>query len=177
LARCMASGADEYANVMRLLGQVLDSEAALADLQKRRQQELRLQLRLQRALPPALAVHMRVADARSQDLELVVASGAAAALVRQRVPDLLRKLADEGWEFTGIRVRVQARPAASEPKKRAINQIDEVAAATLGSLASRLGDDPLAKALRRLVRRAGPQPGSSDDEQPLEGVKDQNREQ
>jgi hypothetical protein len=156
---------------------VLDSEAALADLQRRRQHELRLQLRLQRTLPPALAAHMRVADARSQELELVVASGAAAALVRQRVPDLLRKLAGEGWEFTGIRVRVQARPAASESEKKHMNQLDEAAAMTLRSLASQLGDGPLAKALRRLARHAGPRAGSNNDEQSLEGVKDQNGEQ
>ncbi len=116
-ARGRRPASGEYANVMRLLGQVLETEAALADLQRRRERELRLQLRLRRALPPALAAHVSVADARSQELELVAASGAAAALLRQRAPDLLHKLAGEGWEFTGIRVRVQARPAAAEPAK------------------------------------------------------------
>ena len=145
---------------MRLLGQVLQNDAALADLQRRRERELILQLRLHRALPPALATHVSIADARSQELQLVAASGAAAALLRQRAPDVLHKLAGEGWEFTGIRVRVQARPAAT----------------SLEALASRLGYEPLAKALRRLARHA-PHRARSDDDQPLEGVKDQDAQQ
>jgi hypothetical protein len=158
---------------MRLLGQVLETETALADLQRRRERELRLQLRLRRALPPALANHVSVADARSQELELVAASGAAAALLRQRAPDVLHKLAGEGWEFTGIRVRVQARPAATEPEKVPKKQLDEAAAAALEALASRLGDAPLAQALKRLARHAPRRTGSHDDDQTLERVKDQ----
>lgn len=162
---------------MRLLGQVLETEAALADLQRRRERELRLQLRLRRVLPPALATHVSVADARSQELELVAASGAAAALLRQRAPDVLHKLTGEGWEFTGIRVRVQARPAVSEPEKPPKKQLDEAAGATLRALASRLGDEPLAKALHRLARHAPRGARSGDDDQPLESVKDQDAEQ
>lgn len=158
---------------MRLLGQVLETETALADLQRRRERELHLQLRLRRVLPPALAAHVSVADARSQELELMAASGAAAALLRQRVPDVLHKLAGEGWEFTGIRVRVQARPAVSEPPKPPKKQLDEAAATTLEALASQLGDAPLAKALQRLARHAPHRARSGDDDQSLEGVKDQ----
>ena len=161
---------------MRLLGQVLQTEATLADLQRRRERELRLQLRLQRALPPALAAHVSVADARSQELELVAASGAAAALLRQRAPDVLHKLAGEGWEFTVIKVRVQARPARSDPAKAPMKQLDAAAGATLDALASRLGDEPLAKALRRLASRAGRRTGSDDGDQALEGVKNQDAE-
>jgi hypothetical protein len=162
---------------MRLLGQVLQTEATLADLQRRRERELRLQLRLQRALPPALAAHVSVADARSQELELIAASGAAAALLRQRAPDVLHKLAGEGWEFTVIKVRVQARPAAAEPAKVPMKQLDVAAASTLEALASRLGDEPLAQALRRLARHAGRRTGSDDGDQALESVKDEHGEQ
>jgi hypothetical protein len=162
---------------MRLLGQVLETEAALADLQRRRERELRLQLRLRRALPPALATHVSVADARSPELELVAASGAAAALLRQRAPDVLHKLVGEGWEFTGIRVRVQARPAAVEPPKLPKKQLDEAAATTLRALASRLGDAPLAQALQRLARHSPRRARSDDDDQPLESVKDQDAQQ
>jgi len=162
---------------MRLLGQVLETETELADLRRRRERELRLQLRLVRGLPPALAAHVNVTDARSQELEIVAASGAAAALLRQRAPDLLRKLAGEGWEFTGIRVRVQARPAAAERPKSPMKQLDVTAAATLQALAARLGDAPLAAALRRLARHGGTPAGSSDGDQALEGVKDQDGQQ
>ena len=163
---------------MRLLGQVLETEAGLADFQRRREREVRLQLQLRRGLPPALAAHVRVADTRSQELEIVAASGAAAGLLRQRAPDLLRKLAGEGWEFTGIRVRVQARPADPGPEKLPTKQLDEAAGQALEALARRLGDAPLGEALRRLARHAGPaatQSGGGD--QALEGVKDQDPEQ
>ena len=76
----------------------------------------------------------------------------------------------------GIRVRVQARPAATEPAKTPKKQLDEAAATSLEALASRLGDEPLAKALRRLARHA-PRAKSDDDDQPLEGVKDQDPQQ
>jgi hypothetical protein len=39
-----------------------------------------------------------------------------------------------------------------------------------------LGDEPLAKALRRLARHA-PGRAKSDDHQPLEGVKDEDAQQ
>jgi hypothetical protein len=39
-----------------------------------------------------------------------------------------------------------------------------------------LGDEPLARALRRLARHAPPCAESDDDHQPLEGVKDQDAE-
>ena len=162
---------------MRLLGQVLDTEATLADLLRRRNRELSLQLVLRRGLPPALAAHVQVGDARSHELEIVAASGAAAALLRQRAPELLRKLAGEGCEFTGIRVRVQARPAAAERQKPQMKQLDAAAASTLRALAAELGDAPLASALRRLARHAGSSRKSGDDDQPLEGVKDQDPQQ
>ncbi|MGH8713848.1 MAG: DciA family protein [Casimicrobiaceae bacterium] len=162
---------------MRLLQQILGAETALADLQRRRRRELGLQQQLRRALPAALAAHIGVADARFQELELIAASGAAAALVRQRAPDLLHKLAGEGWEFTGIRVRVQARPADAPPQKRHMEQLDNSAATTLRTLAAQIGEGPLAKALRRLASHSGAAAGSDHGDQALEGVKDQDAEQ
>jgi hypothetical protein len=162
---------------MRLLGQVLATEEVLADLQDRRQRETAVQALLQRGLPSALAVHVKVIDARSQELELIVASGAAAALVKQRAPDLLGKLAGEGWEFTGIRVRVQARQTEGQPPKTSTKQLDKAAGATLERLATRLGESPLALALRRLARHAPDRPGSDDHHQALERVKNQDAEQ
>jgi hypothetical protein len=40
-----------------------------------------------------------------------------------------------------------------------------------------LGDEPLAQALRRLARHAPRRAESGDDDQPLESVKDQDRQQ
>ena len=162
---------------MRSLKQVLATEAALGALQARRQRESDLQQKLHQALPAALVRHVRVVAARSDELELVAASGAAAALIRQRMPDVLHKLAREGWEFTGIRVRVQARPAPDASPKRHMEQLDGGAARTLRALAATLGHGPLASALQRLASHADPPAPSDRDQQPLERVKDQDAEQ
>ena len=48
-------------------------------------------------------------------LELSTPSGAIASVVRQKAPDLVAALRREGWEFSGIRLRVQ--PQAASPEK------------------------------------------------------------
>lgn len=161
---------------MRRLQQILTDESALAELLKRRQRELGLEERVKRTLPPALAAHVAVADGRATELVLAVASGAAAALLRQRVPDLLEALLHEGWEFTGIRVRVQARPAPQRLTNTLPKQLDAASAATLRRLATMLGDTQLAAALQRLARHAAA-PGSHRAGEALDRVEDQDRQQ
>jgi hypothetical protein len=160
---------------MHRLHQILKGESTLDELLARHRREAALQELVQRALPPALAKHVVVIDARSAELELGAASGAVAALVRQRGPDLRIALAREGWEFTGIRVRVQARLAreslAIMPKK----QLDSASASTLLTLAGQLGESPLSLALTRLATRA--RAASGHRHEPLEGVEDQDAEQ
>jgi hypothetical protein len=145
---------------MRRLQQILKGEPTLDDLLQRHRREAALQDRVHRALPPALAKHVAVIDARSAELELGAASGAAAALLRQRVPELRTALAREGWEFTAIRVRVQARLARESVPKSPKKQLDNASAATLLTLAAELGESPLARALSRLASmRARPDSG------------------
>ena len=161
---------------MRRLQQILTGESAFGDLLRRRSRELALETRVRSALPAALAACVRVADARTAELTLLAASGAAAALLRQRTPELLETLSREGWEFTGIRVRVQARPAAETPPKYVPKQIDDASARRLVTLAGEIGDAALARALRRLARR-GKASRSDSQEQALEGVEDEDGEQ
>jgi hypothetical protein len=161
---------------MRRLQQILTGETAVAELLKRRQHELALEARVKQALPSSLAAQVTVADGRPPELALMATSGAAAALLRQRTPDLLRALLQEGTEFTGIRVRVQARPAARPAPKPAIKQIDKSSAAALEALAAELGDSPLAAALARLASRAR-EPASDVGEQPPHRVVDKDRKQ
>jgi hypothetical protein len=139
---------------MRRLQQIMTGESVMAELLRRRQHEHALEARIRRALPPSLATCVAVTDGRSAELSLAVVSGAAAALLRQRAPDLLRALAAEGWEFTAIRVRVQARQKSPPMVNPSIKQIDASAAACLAATARALGDSPLAAALNRLARRA-----------------------
>jgi hypothetical protein len=136
---------------MRPLHQILKGESSLDDLLQRHRREAALRDRICRLLPPALAQHVAVIDARSAELELGAASGAAAALLRQHAPELRTALAHEGWEFTGIRVRVQARLAREPVRNPPRKQLDKASAATLLALAVDLGESPLAQALERLA--------------------------
>lgn len=139
---------------MRRLQQIMTGESVMAELLKRRQREHALEARVRRALPPSLAACIAVADGRSTELLLAAVSGAAAALLRQRAPDLLRALVAEGWEFTGIRVRVQVRTGAEAPAKSPRNPIDKAAIAPLAQLAGTLPPGPLKASLDRLLKRA-----------------------
>jgi len=161
---------------MRRLQQILNGESALAELLSRRQRESGVEQHVKRALPPMLAARIAVVDARSSELVLAASSGAAAALLRQRIPDIARALAQEGWEFTGIRVRVQARSASREVVNILPKQIDAASVDELRRLAAKLGDSELATALRNLVERTTAV-SSGRVREPLEGVEDQDCEQ
>lgn len=160
---------------MRRLQQIMTGESAIAQLLDRRQHEHALEARVRQTLPPSLAACVVVADGRSPELSLLAASGAAAALVRQRAPDLLRALAAERWEFTGIRVRVQVRPKAPSRTNSEKKQIDAIAASRLNATADALGDSPLANALKRLARHT--LPDSEQQERPPESEKHEDDEQ
>ena len=161
---------------MRRLQQIMAGESVMADMLKRRQHEHALEARIKRALPPSLATCIAVADGRTSELALVAASGAAGALLRQRAPDLLRVLVAEGWQFTGIRVRVQARQKSQPQFNTSKKQIDASAAAQLLATAEALGKSPLADALSRLARNAGAAV-SQHHERPPERKKHEDGEQ
>jgi len=139
---------------MRPIRQILAAEPALTRWLDRQQHDHAVLQQVKRALPPALAAHVEAADAGSQQLVLAATGGAAAALLRQRVPELLQALEREGWKFTGIRIRVQPRSAGGSPEKNLSKQIDAVSAATLTARAQALADPALREALLRLAGRA-----------------------
>jgi hypothetical protein len=165
---------------MRRLQQIITGESAMAELLRRRQREVALEQRIKKTLPRSLAACVAVSDARSSELTLSATSGAAAALLRQRAPDLLRTLADEGCEFTGIRVRVQARHAPRHVANTLKKQLDAHVATKLLATAVQLGDSPLASALRRLAAHVGEtasERASERDESPAQRVEDENRKE
>jgi hypothetical protein len=159
---------------MRPLGHILSAETTLAGFLDRRRNELAILQHVRRHLPPALAAQVGIAAVEPPELALLAGSGAAGALLRQRVPDLVEKLAHAGWQFTGIRVRVQPRPPPGGPKKNIAKQLDNLSAATLRAHAERLSDPELAAALRRLADH-GAAP-SDRDQEALGGVKKQRSE-
>lgn len=139
---------------MRPIRQILAAEPALTRWLDRQQHEHAVLQQVKRALPPALAAHVEAADAGSQQLVLAATGGAAAALLRQRAPELLQALEREGWKFTGIRIRVQPRSAGGLPEKSVSKQIDAISAAKLTARARALADPALREALLRLAGRA-----------------------
>jgi hypothetical protein len=168
---------------MRRLHHILNGESTFDDLLQRHRREAALQDRIRRLLPSALAKTVTVIDARFEELELGAASGAAAALLRRRAPELRAALVREGFEFTAIRVRVQARLAREPDQLAHKKQLDSAAAAVISSLAAELGRSPLAAALRRLAGQrdnsqalAESASESDGDDQSLESVEDQDRE-
>jgi hypothetical protein len=160
---------------MRPLRHILATESTLAGFVERRRRELSVLQRLQDNLPPALAAQVDVADARPPELVLIARTGAAAGLVRQRVPTLLQILAHEGWEFTGILVRVQARSPPQVVHKSVEKQLDGISAAVLRRRALEVADPALAAALRRLADQSA-EGASGSEQEPLEGVKNQHAE-
>ena len=137
------------------LSRIFAADPTVAGWNARRQREETLTLVVRRSLPRPLADRVRVANAEGPQLELAVEAGAIAAIVRQRVPDVLVALQRESWQFTGIRVRVQVRGTPEAPQKKPINQLDRESLRPLAGLARDLPPGPLKAALARLLRRIG----------------------
>ena len=137
------------------LQRILRSDATIKGWAARRDREEVLAGIVRRHLPRPLALRIRRAEERDLQLELVADAGAVAAIVRQRSAELLTALKREGWEFTGIRVRVQVHTDPVPDRKPIANPIDRSALRPLSALARTLPPGPLKVALERFLRRAG----------------------
>jgi len=137
------------------LQRILRSDATLAGWAARRDREEVLAGIVRRHLPRPLALRIRRAEERDLELELVTDAGAVAAIVRQRTAELLTALKREGWEFTGIRVRVQVRVGPLPQRKALANPVDRSLLQPLATLSRTLPEGPLKTALDRFVRRVG----------------------
>ena len=137
----------------RSLARVLETDPQLAQWSNRQRQEAALTRQLRRYLPRAIGERVRVVDAREAVLEIAAGSGAIAAAVRQRVPDLRYRFERDGHAFAAIRVRILIAASGEAPMaaKRSWNSTD---AAPLFTLADRLSDGPLKAALARWSRKA-----------------------
>ena len=137
------------------LQRILRSDATLAGWSARRDREEVLAAIVRRHLPRPLALRIRRAEERDLQLELVADAGAVAAIVRQRSAELLSALKREGWEFTGIRVRVQVGNEPIPSRKSLAIPVDRSSLQPLSTLARTLPPGPLKTALERFLRRAG----------------------
>jgi hypothetical protein len=139
----------------QLLCRILEANPTVASWDARRRREEALTSLVRRHLPRPLADRVRVIDAEGPELQLAVEAGAIAAIVRQRTPDFLAAMQRDGWQFTGIRVRVQVRLPPAARHKIEINQPDKESLQGLAGLARTLPPGPLKTALARFLRRAG----------------------
>jgi len=137
------------------LERILRSDATLAGWAARRDREVALTGMVRRHLPRPLALRVQVTEERNGQLELAADVGAIAAIIRQRSAELLTALKREGWEFTGIRVRVQVRVQPAPMRKVVANPVDRSLLQPLAALSRTLPAGPLKAALERFVRRAG----------------------
>jgi len=135
------------------LARVLAADATIAAWHARALAESALTTAVRRHLPRALADRVHVAAATQPTLMLATNSGTIAAVVRQRLPDILGELKREGCNFTEIRVRVQVRVDAAPSEKPMKIQRERIDPAPLRRLAETLAEGPLKAAVLRLARR------------------------
>jgi len=140
---------------MTPLKHILAADANFAEWEARRSRESALTIIIRHHLPRPLAERIHVVDARNGELELAADAGAVAGMLRQRSPELLRTLQRQGWEFTGIRVRVQVRGDRVPTPKPVVIPLDRSSLRPLSALARTLPRGPLKSALERLLRRVG----------------------
>jgi hypothetical protein len=133
---------------------VFGRDPQIASWSARRQQEAALTAVVRRNVPRPLAERVRVAGFHGGVLELAVAQGAVATVIRQRTADMTMALRREGWDFTEIRIRVQVGAAERQPKKSLEHQVDTKSLAPLFQLVDQLSDSPLKRSLRRWKRRS-----------------------
>jgi hypothetical protein len=138
----------------RPLSRILAVDAQIGAWHERMQRESRMTAAVRLLLPRALADRVRVAEAATDRLILAVPAGAIAAVIRQRLPDLLAGLRREGLNFTQIEVRVQVKTYPGPEPKKATNQAPRPNSAPLRALADDLPAGPLRDAVARLARRS-----------------------
>ncbi|MCL4763527.1 MAG: hypothetical protein KJ018_17425 [Burkholderiales bacterium] len=134
------------------LDRILAADERIAGWNRRRLREAAVQAVLRRALPRPVGERVFVVGAEAPALELATPSGAVASVVRQQGPELLGLLRREGFEFSGIRLRVQPRPAPPQPQKSLPRQWDSASRRPLAALEQRLPAGPLKAAVARFLR-------------------------
>lgn len=141
------------------LNRIFGRSDVLARLQEHANHLIRLQRKLDAALPRGSQGAAQVANFQNGELILHVASPAMSTRLRLSQESLKTALQIAGEPVTSIKVKVRANPfrgnhSAQETPVRPIGKGGRDA---LQSLADGLGqDDPLARALRRMVDRSAP---------------------
>ncbi len=131
---------------------VVESDTQLKAWNDRRRREESVLQAVRRLLPRPVAERLVVTDGQGSTLELATGAGAIASVVRQRGPEILDALKRDGWEFNGIRVRVQPRPMPLSLEKVERRQWDSESRLPLVALEAKISPGPLKTALGRLLK-------------------------
>ncbi len=131
---------------------ILDADAQLEAWNQRRLREEALLRAVRRALPRPVAERIHVADGQAEKLELATSSGAIASVVRQFGPAILDAVRRDGWQFSGIAVRVQPLSMPLSLHKDVPRQWDSANGRPLEALSASLSPGPLKSALMRFLR-------------------------
>ncbi len=138
------------------LNRYLGRSDALAALQAHAARLARIDALFRRSVPSHLAASCAVANLKDGTLVVLAESGAAAAKLKQALPTVIERLAQGGIEVTAIRLRVRPPEHRPPPAPASRRTVPDEARAAMDRLAHSLpADSPLARALQRLVARAG----------------------
>jgi hypothetical protein len=96
--------ANRHKAAARNLSHVFEADSQIGFWLQRAQEEARLKKLLKRQLPSPVMFKTRVSPS---SLKLLAPSGAVAAVLKQRLPDMKRSLLEAGYEFDSVAVQVQ----------------------------------------------------------------------
>lgn len=137
------------------LRDVVARDPRLASWQARARREAACLGAIRRHLPRQLGQRVRAVVDTGTGIELVVAAGAIAAALRQRLPELRAALSREGMHADTLTVRVAIGAPLPATRPEAHPPLDRAALRPLAGLAATLPEGPLQRALARLLRRTG----------------------
>ncbi len=130
----------------------LGSGDALGRLREHAERLRRLQLALERLLPPALIEQCAIGNLKKDTLILLARNGSTAARLKQLLPSLTAQFVEQGTPITKIQVKVSITPESvvrSSPEARSIGAGGR---SSLTALAESLpADSPLRESLERLL--------------------------
>ncbi|OZA27221.1 MAG: hypothetical protein B7X93_09385 [Hydrogenophilales bacterium 17-61-9] len=113
---------------------------------------LNTQAALERALPAAIAGHVRIMQMENGVLSLACDSGAVASRLRHQTDALIAKLAKHGIVATAVRVSVNPELHARYVHPVEKHGLPATALAGLSNLNAGIEDGPLKDALEKLLR-------------------------
>jgi hypothetical protein len=139
----------------RSLNNFIQAEPALKPLLRQLSELRYVQTLVSQALPPSLAKLGQVGSFRDGTLVLIAENGAAAAKLKQVLPELIDKISQQLQKLIEIRVSVQVDllTQQKEPKRHRKPPLGHAAIQSLRKLAEDLAPSPLKDEVALLVSR------------------------